>query len=300
MAGLPLWVFVTLAASTVQTARNAMQHHLTDVLGTVGATQVRFLYGLPFAALFLPVVSWAAGEAPPAPTWGFAAFLVLGSVSQIVATGLMLASMRRRAFAVTIAYTKTEPAQVALFGLIVLGDVLSPLGAAAIVAATAGIVVMSWKPGVPAAEALRLGPALLGIASGAGFALAAVGFRGAILELPDGGFLIRATTTLVWSLALQTAILLVWLAALDRGSLMGSLRVWRHSLAAGFLGALASQLWFIAFALTAAANVRTLALVEVLFAAVASRRLFAETVSAREAAGMALVVGGVGLLLWSV
>ena len=35
---------------------------------------------------------------------------------------------------------------------------------------------------------------------------------------------------------------------------------------AGFMGAFASQFWFLAFALTAAANVRTLALVEVLFA----------------------------------
>ncbi len=44
------------------------------------------------------------------------------------------------------------------------------------------------------------------------------------------------------------------------------LRHWRPSLFAGFMGATASQFWFLAFALATAASVRTLALVEVLFA----------------------------------
>jgi drug/metabolite transporter (DMT)-like permease len=75
------------------------------------------------------------------------------------------------------------------------------------------------------------------------------------------------------------------------------LRVWRSSLAAGFLGALASQFWFIGFALTSAANVRTLALVEVAMAQAVSRGLFSQATTRREIAGMALVAGGVALLL---
>jgi hypothetical protein len=51
---LPLRIPATLAAAAAQTARNAMQRHLVESLGTVGATQVRFLYGLPFALMFLP------------------------------------------------------------------------------------------------------------------------------------------------------------------------------------------------------------------------------------------------------
>ncbi len=60
----------------------------------------------------------------------------------------------------------------------------------------------------------------------------------------------RATTTLAWSLGVQTAILLAWLLVFDRKALVGSFRAWRPSLGAGFLGALASQFWFIGFALT--------------------------------------------------
>lgn len=296
---IPLWALATVAAAAAQTGRNAMQHRLTEALGTAGATQVRFLYGLPFAALFLSALAAAGAGTPPAPTVSFLAFVSAAAVAQILATGMMLAAMRRRSFAVTIAYTKSEPVQVAVFGLAVLGDPLSPQGAAAILVATAGIILISVKPGAGASAPLRdrLVPAALGLASGACFALAAVGFRGAILDLADGAFLIRATTTLVWSLGIQTTILLAWLALFDRGALLGSLRVWRDSLVAGALGALASQLWFIGFALTTAANVRTLGLVEVLFAAVVSRRIFAQTMARREAAGLLLVVTGVGLLL---
>ncbi|HEX8664459.1 MAG TPA: EamA family transporter, partial [Beijerinckiaceae bacterium] len=127
-----LWVPATLAASAAQTARNATQRRLTETLGTVGATQVRFLYGLPFAAIFLVLVLTVTGERLPRPDAGFLAFIVMGAVTQILATALMLAAMRERSFAVVTATTKTEPVHIAVFGLAVLGDPLTPAMAAAI------------------------------------------------------------------------------------------------------------------------------------------------------------------------
>lgn len=291
-----LWIPATIAAAAAQTLRNAMQRSLTDVLGTVGATQVRFLYGFPFALIFLALVTTVTGEAVPLPGGRFLAFVTGGAVAQIVATALMLAAMRREGFAVTIAYTKSEPVQVALFGLIVLGDRLTLLGAAAVIVATLGVILMSVKPGSRLTSLARGGPALAGIASGAYFALAAIGFRGAILALPEGSFLVRATTTLAFGLGIQTLVLVLYLALFDKAALVGSFRAWRPSLFAGFMGALASQFWFIGFSLTSAANVRTLALVEVFFAQIAARRLFAQTASRREIAGMVLVCAGVAML----
>jgi drug/metabolite transporter (DMT)-like permease len=294
-----LWIPATLAAASAQTARNATQRRLIETLGTVGATQVRFLYGLPFAALFLLIVLALSGERPPRPDAGFLAFVVLGATTQILATAMMLAAMRERSFAVVTATTKTEPVHIALFGLAVLGDPLTPMTALAIVVATAGVILMSLKSGL--SELTRAGarPILLGVVAGAFFGLAATGFRGAILSLDSDSFVLRATTTLVCGLALQTAILVVWLLAFNRAALLGSLREWRSSLFAGFLGALASQFWFIGFALTAAANVRTLALVEVLMAQAVSHRLLSEGTTRRELLGMALIVAGVALLLWT-
>ena len=63
-----LWVFATLVAAGAQTARNAMQSSLTKTLGTLGATQVRFLYGSPFAAVFLALAAAIAGTDIPGPT----------------------------------------------------------------------------------------------------------------------------------------------------------------------------------------------------------------------------------------
>jgi drug/metabolite transporter (DMT)-like permease len=291
-----LWIPVTLAAAAAQTGRNATQRRLTEKIGTAGATQVRFLYGFPFALLALAGVSLATSEAVPRSNGAFLLYVLAGAMTQILATALMLSAMRERAFSVVTAYTKTEPVQVALFGFLLLGDTLTPLAALAIAVATLGVVVMSMKPGASLTSSGSK-PVIYGVAAGAFFALAAIGFRGAILSLPDGSSLVRATTTLVWGLGLQTGMLLIWLGFFDRKALFASLQAWRPSLGAGFLGALASQFWFLGFALTTAANVRTLALVEVLMAQAVSHRFLAQVTTRRELAGMGMILGGVALLL---
>ena len=82
-------------------------------------------------------------------------------------------------------------------------------------------------------------------------------------------------------------------------------RAWRPSLFAGFMGAFASEFWFLAFAITTAANVRTLALVEVLFAQGVTRfHIQATDHQARRprhrACGHRCRVTGVGLLVRTV
>ncbi len=129
--------------------------------------------------------------------------------------------------------------------------------------------------------------------------MSAIGYRGGIMSLADGSFLARASTTLVLGLAMQTALLVAWMVFFNRKLLADIAAAWRQSLVAGFMGAFASQGWFIAFALTNAANVRTLGLVEVLFAQAMSKKLFAQDSSPREKLGMAMIVGGVALLLWA-
>src|SRR5580692_8920755 len=177
------WALFTVIAAFSQTVRNAAQRQLTTTLGTVGATHVRFLFGFPFALLFLAGVLIAGGENLPRPGAAYWAWVIDGALAQVAATALMLAAMNQRSFVVTIAYIKTEPVQVALFGLVLLGDAVTPLLGLAILVATAGVVVMSLKPGAktPGAQAGGMRPTLSGLAAGAMFGLSAVGFRGAIL-----------------------------------------------------------------------------------------------------------------------
>ncbi len=292
----PIWILATLIAAAAQTARNTMQRRLTSEIGTLGATQVRFLYGLPFSIVFLGLVLGIGGEAIPSTSTSYLGYVTAGAVAQIAATALMLLAMKEKSFSVTTAYTKTEPVQVALVGFVLLGDHLSIGTAFAIVIATCGVMLMAIKKG-DKLTAAGLRPALFGIAAGGFFALAAVAFRGGIVGLGEQSFVLRATTTLVWSLGIQTLILLIYMIGFDRAALTGSIKAWRSSIFAGFMGAFASQLWFIGFSLTSAAHVRTLGLVEVIFAQFVTRKVLVENVSAREWLGMSLVVIGVGALL---
>jgi drug/metabolite transporter (DMT)-like permease len=296
MAAVWLWIPFTVLAAAGQTARNAMQRELTAALGTVGATHVRFLFGFPFALVFLAGVVLATGLALPTPPAVFWPWVLVGAGAQIVATALMLATMNDRSFVVTIAYIKTEAIQAALFGLIFLGDRLTLGMVAAILIATGGVVAMSLK-GKGAMEG-GYRPVALGLISGAAFALSAVGYRGAILSLGLPSFVLAATFTVTTGLPLQAVFLTLYLALRDRAVLDAIVKAWRPSLFAGFMGATASEFWFLAFALTSVANVRTLALIEVLFAQGISLFVFKQPTSRRDAIGIALIVVGVLLLIW--
>ncbi len=292
-----LWIPVTLWAGFAQTLRNAAQRGLTARLGTLGATLVRFLYGLPFALLWLALVLEFTGAALPVPAPGFYAWVTLGGLSQIAATALLLRAMEERNFALGVAYSKTEVIQVALFAFVALGDRLGAAALASIGVATAGVLLLSPADKARPLRALLAGwtarPALLGLASGTGFALSAVGYRGAALAFGDAPYLAVAAATLAAALALQTVTLGGWLLARNPAVVAGAVREWRPSLFAGFMGAAASAGWFTAFAIESAARVRTLGLVELFFASVVSMKLFRERLSARELAGMALIATGI-------
>jgi len=292
-----LWAAFTVIAAASQTARNAMQRELIVKLWTLGATHVRFLFGFPFALVFLIGFVAVTGAALPHPGLAFWPWVFTGSVTQILATALMLASMGHRSFVVAIAYIKTEPVQVAVFGFLFLGDAVTLLMIIAILVATAGVITMSLKPrGGAKADAL---PTVLGLGSGAMFALSAVTYRGAILSLAGTPFVMAATFTLIVGLAMTATLLSLYLALRDPGVLVAVIKAWRPSLFAGALGALASEFWFLAFALASAASVRTVGLVEVLFAQAISSFVFKQPTSRREAAGIVLVVIGVVLLIWA-
>jgi drug/metabolite transporter (DMT)-like permease len=138
--------------------------------------------------------------------------------------------------------------------------------------------------------------ALVGLGSGAAFALSAVGYRGAALALDGAPFLIAAAFTLLVAQCIQTCLLGGWLLVRDRAVVGRVFRAWRASLFAGFMGAAASAGWFTAMAIEPVAHVRTLGLVELVFSSIVSRRFFREKMTRREMAGMLLLVAGVVII----
>lgn len=96
--------------------------------------------------------------------------------------------------------------------------------------------------------------------------------------------------------AAQSLLLGGWLAWKSPVALRAIAKAWRVSSVAGCAGALASIGWFTAFALTSAANVRALGMIEVVFSYLVSRRLMKEKLTPTEQSGLALVCLGLLVL----
>jgi drug/metabolite transporter (DMT)-like permease len=287
-----LWIPLTLFAAAAQTVRNTAQRRLIDELGTLGATLVRFLYGMPLLALWLVALLAMRDFKPLHHSGSFAAWIVLSAFSQMAGTALLLRAMAARSFAIGLVYSKSEVIQVALFSIVFLGEHPSWITVAAIIVATAGVVMLS-----PRITARPDSTALFGLAAGTAFAVSIVAYRGANLALGADSPFLAAAETLFWSQGLQTLLLAGWLLARNPSVLLGALRAWRLSLFAGGAGASASLANVTALALAPASQVRTLILIEVLFTYAVSMRVFREAVSRRELAGIALVVIGAGTIV---
>lgn len=297
-AGIATWAWIPIVvwAAFAQTIRNAAQRSLVNDMGTLGATLVRFLYGLPFAGAWLALVLAfvAPGSHLPPLQLHYLLWLILGAACQLGATACLLVAMKQRNFIVGVAFSKTEVLQVGIFATLILQEIPSWLSALAMLVSTVGVVLLSLPRRLDG-KVLQEGrsAAGFGLASGALFALSSVGYRGAALELPGySPWLIGGVNVLLAQL-MQSVALGAWLAWRQPAVLTAIARAWKLSTVAGMMGALASIGWLTAMALRPAIDVRTLGLVEVLFSYLVSRRMFREKVSRNELIGLLLVGAGV-------
>jgi drug/metabolite transporter (DMT)-like permease len=282
-----LWIPLTVGAAGLQVARNALQRGLLKPAGPWGATLVRFLFGLPFSVLFALV----ALHVTPGARLAFGPLFWLGCAvgggAQIAATGALLVSMRRSSFALGTVFQQSGIPLAAVIGL-ALGDHLSPWRWVGLGVAAVALGVLGW----PRGQRGSWSAAPLGIAAGAGFALASNAYRQAAHALDLAHPFLAAQITLVSVQVLQSVALTGFLVFTDPAALVAAVRPWRSSLGAGFFGAAASGLWFTAFAMAPAGPVRAVGAVEAPIAAIAGRRLFAERLEAWQwMTGLAAIAG---------
>ena len=288
-----LWIIFTAAAAPLQIARNALQRGLVGDAGPWGATLVRFLFGLPFSLLTFAVVAFATAGAEPHLSTRFAVAVAFGAVAQVAATAALLMAMRHSGFAVATFMQQSSLPLAAIFGWALLGDRLSAHAWTGIAATTVGLTILSWPRRDQMAGA-GLG-VLLGLASGAAFAVALNAYREAGRALDPLHPIFSATASVCVAQAIQSTILVTALAALRPGALRAVAHSWRPSLGAGFFGAAASACWFGALALAPAGPVRAVGVIEAPIAAAAGRRLFQERLNLRQLAGGAIAAAGVAL-----
>ena len=298
---MELWVPVTLAAAFMQNLRSALQKHLKGSLSTSGATFCRFIYAVPLALAYVALLGEGFGFEWPDPNPRFALFAMVGGVTQITATALLVYLFSLRNFAVGTTYSKTETVQAAVFGLVILGEPISLAAALAIGISLVGVMLISVARSRLTLRNLFLGwtgrAAFIGVLSGTFFGLSAVAYRAASLSLGGEGFLMQAAFTLACVVVFQTAVMAVWIRLREPGELSRVIGRWRVASLVGVSGMLGSAAWFTAMTLENAAYVRAVGQIELVFTLVASYFFFRERSTALELVGIVLIVGGIVILL---
>jgi drug/metabolite transporter (DMT)-like permease len=300
-ATMELWIPITLAAAFLQNLRSALQKYLKGVMGTTGATFVRFGFGAPFAVIFVALLHFLGGYQLPEPDLHFVFWAMIGGLAQIAGTALLVYLFSFRNFVVGTAYSKTEPLQAAAFGFLLLGETVNLAAMIAIVTGVLGVLVISVArtnlSRAALSAALGSRPALIGIASGAAFGVSAVAYRSASLSLGGPNFVMQAAVTLAFVTVFQSAVMIAWMAVREPEEFARIGRALWPSLLVGMAGITASACWFMAMTIQNVAYVRALGQVELVFTFLASVFVFRETVTRLEIAGTLLIVAGiVGLL----
>lgn len=295
------WILITIFAAFFQNVRTALQKSLKGRLSTGGATYVRFLYGAPFALLYIILIAYFTDLPVPSPNLEFATYAVIGGLSQIFATGLLVALFSLKNFAVGTTYAKTETVQAAVFGIIILGESVGLGAMIAIGISFVGILLISMSSSAFSLRDFLSGwtskAAGIGLLSGALFGVSAVSYRAASLSLGGEGAMKQASYTLVCVLFFQTIVMSFYLPLREPGQLTKTFMNWRVAIWVGLTGMMGSAGWFTAMALQNAAYVKAVGQIELVFTFIASYFFFKEKTNRIEAAGILLIVFGILLLL---
>jgi drug/metabolite transporter (DMT)-like permease len=290
---MSLWIPFTLAAATFQTVRFMLQKYLSmGALSAAGATFARFIYSMPLIWAGLWAYLSLTGQGVPDIPLRFWGFVAIGGLAQILATVCVVLLFQSRNFAVGITFKKTEVILSVLVGLLVLGEGVSAAGFAAILIGVAGVLLLSKTPGLDGQwwQHLFSRAVALGLGSGLLFAVSAVAYRGATLQLAVDDTILRAGLTLAAVVSWQVLVMVIWLGLRDPGQIAAVWRTRRVALWVGLTSMGGSFCWFAAFALQTAAYVKALGQVELILSLMASVLFFRETITGREIAGMALLV----------
>lgn len=294
---MELWIPITIAAAFLQNVRSTLQKHLKGVMGTTGATFVRFGFGVPFALLYWGILIWGFGYDVPTLSPEFAIWLGIGAMAQIAATFLLVHLFSLRNFAVGNAYSRTEPMQTAIFAFVLFGTQFTVGAIVAICIAVVGVMLISVSHTKITIRNLVLSmtsrTAMIGIGAGTLFGLAAIGFQTAARSVGSDIFVVQAATTLVIGISFQTTVMLLFMLFKDQSELLRIRRAWKPALAVGFVGATATFGWFAAFTLQQAALVKVVAQIEMLFSFGSSIFIFKEVINRTEIVGCAMIVGSI-------
>jgi hypothetical protein len=223
-----------------------MQQRLRMVLSVNGAAFVRFLYGAPFALVFLLLALAGVRAGLPRANAAMLTCCAAGGLCQVLATNLLIMAFGFCNFAVGTSYSKTETAWSGIIALLALGEALHALAWTGIDVEGVGVLTLSLagrglRP-LELAAATVQPAALCGLAAGFFFAptMVFVMLAGETIEDP---VLVRALFVLSVTAVLQTLMQGAYLAWRDPIELQKAMTTWRRSCWLGVLSAAGSACW---------------------------------------------------------
>jgi drug/metabolite transporter (DMT)-like permease len=289
---MSLWISISVAAAVFQTLRFMLQKVMAkQTLSATGATFARFLYSAPIIVVLTTLYLNQTGQAWPDLSPQFWMYAATGGLAQVLATVCVVLVFKSRNFAVGITFKKTEVILAVLVGIVVLGDQVSWQGLGAIVLGLVGVLLLSSPAQIEAWNwRMMFNRATgLGILSGALFAVSAVTYRGASLQLDMTDHWGRAGVTLTVVTSMQLTGMAIYLFSRERGEISA---VWQARRVAGWIGILSmagSFCWFTAFTLQNAAYVKAVGQIELIFSLLVTVLFFKEKISFREWIGVAVL-----------
>ena len=298
---LEIWIPITIAAAFCQNLRSALQKYLKGKLSNAGAAYARFFYAWPFALLYVWGLNAFGGYPLPEPNLTFLMYCVLGGISQILFTVILLWMFSFHNFAVGTTFSKLELVMIAVLGALILGDGLSWAAIVAVALSALGVIILSAGQSALTLKTISSNlvskPTLIGLTSAVFLGGSVVFFRGAALALEHDNITMTAAYALAVSIVIQTVIMGVYLLWREPGEIGRVIKNWRWAGAVSVVGVLGSVCWFTAFTIQNAAHVRAVGQIELVFTFIASVVFFKETVSKLEILGIVLVVGAILLIL---
>lgn len=297
---MEIWIFATLIAASLQTVRFMLQKVLSrSQLSTAGATFSRFCYSAPI--LWIGVVIYFSSTGLPAPVLSglFWCYATLGGLAQILATVCVVTLFRSRNFAVGITFKKTEVIQSVLVGVLLLDEGVSLKAFCAILIGLVGVLLLSDQSdkGQTGSQRFLNHATGLGVLSGFLFAISAVAYRGATLQVDMPTPISTAAVTLMMVITLQTIVMTVWIFLREPNQIIAVWNARKTAIWIGLTSMGGSLAWFTAFSLQNAAYVKALGQFELLLSLAASYLFFKEKISKRELSGLLFLTASILLLM---
>ena len=291
------WILFTLMAAFMQSWRNAFQKQLSSTVDVYGVTLARFLFGFPFAAVYIfwlyqthPITLHA--EFSPK----FWLYIFFAGCSQILATILMVMLFKQKNYAIGVGLAKSEAILAALISVVFLQEYLSFFAWIGVLIGAVAVFLLSKGQGL---KSLSVPTLFIGVGSGLCFAITSLLVREASLELSALPFLHRASWVLLCVIGFQCLSMLLYLGLFSRNTLVAMFDRIGLVFKVSVCSFLASLGWFTAMSMQSVAIVKTLGQIEVLFSLLISAFFFKEKLARTDHWGLLLVVVAAIMVIWA-